>query len=708
MLHFFQPVFLAGLLLTGIPVVLHLFTRQRYAQVPFSSLMFLRTARRRSMRSVTLHHLLALLCRVSGVALITLSFAMPLARGKPWGAGASRASTAVFIIMDNSMSMRWRSRGATTYDRAKEFAGGIIGDAAGGEEIFITFLCGKNAGRVYSTAGSGNAAAMKVLRGSGPDYCDNDLSTALKDAVRKLSASTATERKIVIAGDVQKNAFRFKPLPRPGFPVTAMIVDASGGTPRENLTVAPAPSPGSLILGVPAPLCFEVRGSGGARATLSLIVDGVNRGERTAGPRSGGSGRVCFSVTLAKPGVHHGEARLAPDALEADNRWYFRLEAREALRTLVAAGRDAAENPASDAYYIVRAFRAANAAGPGFQWVRASLRSAAELPYVPLREYDAAVLPSDAGVDLKGLKRLRDFVTRGGGALVFTRGGDPSAKSIAETLFPAGAGIRTRPAAQGEGAPGAGDRFIRVETLARDHPIFSHLGEGLAELMTARFSGAGSVSAAGPGARILATLQGGEPLIVESRLGRGTVLLVSRGMNPRQTSLALQPVFVPWLIGACRHVGGTGTRHGGAFQYGADFSVAFDKRIGEEIELRAPGGGVRVPLAAVDGERKKFTLSDERAAVAPGIYEIAASATGRRLDAAAVNHAPEEGSLERASESALRKKMPGFNVVLVPWRWGKDEAVDVVFAREYTPLLPLLIFAATLALLLDTRLSNRR
>ena len=104
---FLNPLFLFGLLATGIPLVIHLWNRRRVVTIDFSSLIFITAAHRENARRFQLRQLLILLLRMAIVAFIALALARPfLTLGLP--VVSVRAKTDVIIVLDNSYSMAYQ------------------------------------------------------------------------------------------------------------------------------------------------------------------------------------------------------------------------------------------------------------------------------------------------------------------------------------------------------------------------------------------------------------------------------------------------------------------------------------------------------------------------------------------------------------------------------------------------------------------------
>src|SRR5207244_5587848 len=76
-MSFVHPLLLGGLLLVGIPVLIHLIMQQKPKRLPFPAFRFLLQKHRTNQRRLRLRHWLLLALRVLLVAAICLAFARP-------------------------------------------------------------------------------------------------------------------------------------------------------------------------------------------------------------------------------------------------------------------------------------------------------------------------------------------------------------------------------------------------------------------------------------------------------------------------------------------------------------------------------------------------------------------------------------------------------------------------------------------------------
>ncbi|MDZ7619515.1 MAG: BatA domain-containing protein, partial [Patescibacteria group bacterium] len=113
----FQPL-LWGLLLVGVPVLIHLINMLRHRRVPWAAMEFLLQSQKRNRTWVALKQLLLLLMRMAAVAAIVLVLAQPLLRNE-LGRLFGGAKTHHIVLLDDSFSMSDRWADTSAFEQAK-------------------------------------------------------------------------------------------------------------------------------------------------------------------------------------------------------------------------------------------------------------------------------------------------------------------------------------------------------------------------------------------------------------------------------------------------------------------------------------------------------------------------------------------------------------------------------------------------------------
>ena len=130
-MSFVLPVLLGGLVLAGVPVLIHLIMRQKPKTLPFPAFRFLLQRHRTNVRKLRLRHLLLLALRVFLIVALCLALARPRLFHEGFGLSSERPIAAV-LVFDTSMSMDYKIEGKTRLDQAKEQAQTFLKSLPGG------------------------------------------------------------------------------------------------------------------------------------------------------------------------------------------------------------------------------------------------------------------------------------------------------------------------------------------------------------------------------------------------------------------------------------------------------------------------------------------------------------------------------------------------------------------------------------------------
>src|SRR5580704_7147023 len=100
------PLLLGGLILLGLPVLLHLLLRQKPKTLLFPAFRFLVQRHKTNLTKLRLRHLLLMALRMLLLAAIVLALAQPKVKDNPWSLPSDQAVAAVFVF-DTSASMEY-------------------------------------------------------------------------------------------------------------------------------------------------------------------------------------------------------------------------------------------------------------------------------------------------------------------------------------------------------------------------------------------------------------------------------------------------------------------------------------------------------------------------------------------------------------------------------------------------------------------------
>ncbi|HMA76148.1 MAG TPA: BatA and WFA domain-containing protein, partial [Candidatus Krumholzibacteriaceae bacterium] len=204
---FLNPLYLFSLLAVAVPLIVHIFSRRRLREVRFSTLLFLESSQRRSMRSVKLRRMLLLILRMVAVACIALAFSRPVIKGKAASLFPGKVPAASCILVDRSYSMGVETDRGTLFDRAAVKAQEIA-KGAGDEDILIIATVDESVRKIYEGKGRDESLVREALDEIGTSWKTTDLRSGVAEARKMLAETRLQAREIYLISDFQRSSLR--------------------------------------------------------------------------------------------------------------------------------------------------------------------------------------------------------------------------------------------------------------------------------------------------------------------------------------------------------------------------------------------------------------------------------------------------------------------------------------------------------------------
>ncbi|HTU18484.1 MAG TPA: VWA domain-containing protein [Gemmataceae bacterium] len=175
---FIHGYLLAGLLLVGVPVLLHLIMRQKPRHLQFPAFRFLRQRHLINRRKLRLQHLLLLLLRMGVIAALCLALARPrVAAERVASLFSNERPVAAVLIFDTSASMEYSAAGRTRLEEAKQRASELLDEMDPASQVALLDSA--------DDAGEG-----------GPEWLSPALAQARLDGLRIHPANAAVNRQL--------------------------------------------------------------------------------------------------------------------------------------------------------------------------------------------------------------------------------------------------------------------------------------------------------------------------------------------------------------------------------------------------------------------------------------------------------------------------------------------------------------------------------
>ncbi|MBI1899701.1 MAG: VWA domain-containing protein [Planctomycetia bacterium] len=525
------------------PVVIHLLNRLKYREVTWAAMEYLLAAIQKSTRRLRIEQIILLLVRTAILVCLALAVGEPFFEQLGSAVGGSRRVHRL-IVLDASYSMAYRRADRSRFERARELIAQIVEESNIGDGFTLVLLADpprvvvgtpvfdrrdflEEVGNVRLIHGGGDLSQtlsrvdelLKSVRREQPKLTSHEVYF-LTDLGRN---TWAPEHSTAAA----KNAFRQRA--KALSEQVALAVIDLGQPDADNLAVtAVRVAEPFAVAGRQVSVEADVRAFGRGRSgqLVEMLVDGKRAGETSVDLETSGSASVSFVHDFDAPGDHDVEIRLALDALEIDNRRWISVPVKASLKVLCVSGQTTSLGRRATDYV-----QAALAHQKDTQRAVIHVDAAAESAITDreLAQYDAIFLCNVGQFNRGEADQLHKYVQRGGGLVIFL-GDNVQPESYNDRLLgkllPArlGAVVTLNPAerqyvfdpleyAHSIVAPFKGNEQVRL----RETPVYRYFRlEVPEEPPKGRHP-----------ARVALAFTGGDPVIVEEKVGRGRSILVA-------------------------------------------------------------------------------------------------------------------------------------------------------------------------------------
>jgi len=687
---FLNAGFWPWLLALGIPVLLHLLTRQTRRTYILPTFAFLQRSLAQQSQVFRLRRRLLLALRLALVLFLVLAFLKPTTTAPLAGAGEARR--AVVVVLDTSLSMGYARGGVSTLGRARGQAAALLDDLRPGD-LANVILAGSAPKSVLPQMGRDLGTLRQAVKSAEATPERGDLPAAVALAAGQLAKADAPRKELILASDFQRTNWadvKFDALPPD---VKLVFLDPAAGE-RENTAVTGLKlRPATPRAGEEAGVIAEVWNGTPAPRSLTVTLTAQSETNRELEPQKQAvtippyaSSTAAFPLTFPDAGRYRLTVQLPPDSLPADDARYLVADLQHGLSVLLLT--DASlRNPKTAAYYLARALNPTPDAPGG---LRILPRRAADLSETDLKTSDLVILDEVTTFPADRLPLLHRHVMEGGALMAFLTG--PRIVAQMQAFAKLGRG--------GEGLPflpqmpvdvrRQGKGYVTLTEARYDSPLLALFKDpGVADLGKTRFTRFFLTGEPDPRAEILLKYEDGTPAAARRNLGAGSVLLCNFSPAPADSDLARQEVFPPLLH---------------------EFVKGMTAKEGERREF-TPGGTASATLAPTqaqgtvtaigpNSEAERVTVDRTGGGVIverveePGFHTILAN--GQLAAVLAVNPHPDESDLRALDPRELESRRSARASYLVRAAQGSAALEGLRRGRPLWPYCLLLAFAALL------------
>ncbi|MDR2439107.1 MAG: BatA domain-containing protein [Planctomycetaceae bacterium] len=601
-MSFLSIGFLVCGLAAAIPIFVHMIHRQNLRELPFASLRFIRISEQKTRNKRRIQDLLLLLLRMAVLILIAVGLANPTIRNLSnfWGG----AQTSAVIILDNSASMGTIDGTVPRIDTALAQAEKILDELGNGDNIAVIVPCGTafpENGQLFSSQDK----VRKVLRDTKISFEKADLAAAVQQARSLLVKAQTPSKLIFVISDQQTVSWQHLAVVRPAvsknenrnenttenenenergnlainttvqniqnsqtvqenqtnqntditaveqkamFQIPIILVNCRQ-SPKPNVGLARLDTKNVLpIAQVPLPMTVYLKNESKLEQIrrIDVYVNGIKQYSSTdikLDPE--GQEGHSFTIVFDRGGLHKGEVRLAGnDGNPLDDKLYFAMEVDQGIPVALIKPMRHEIPFLEETYYIERALQTGTG---GVSPIRLTIINKEDLLTEPLQNYAAVIAVNLPVPEHDTAERLVQYIERGG-HLIWTSGDNIFAEDYNRLNDEMNGKLLPLPILSQQ-APevDSGKDTWNIDSMDGNYPAFRNLVNPRDIFTRVLVYRRIPFDISQNSVPILASLDDGMPLLVQRRVGNGSVTFLGTGVHVSWTNLPIRPIFVPMI-----------------------------------------------------------------------------------------------------------------------------------------------------------------
>ena len=570
---FGSPLVLSGLLLAGIPLIIHLLHRKNYLETRWAAMRFLLEATRKQSRRIRIEHLLLLLVRTLILALIVLAMAQP---SMDVASGVFRGALPLhrIIVMDASFSMQFNDASAdqpsdddspmplkgTCFARAKQAARDLVLQGKRGDAWNLVLIADREPLAIISQPSfSSDSVLEEIQRMAVTDSPGNLARTLAAVAECSKLAPEVHQKEVVFITDNQASLWApesasaksaINPLmDQISTRAKVTLINVASTSPQNAAVTAFTTDTAVGIVGRPMRFVTTLRNFGSIPLrdqTVELLIDGRFVDSKRVDLGIGVDLILDWAYQFETPGEHKLEVHLEDDALPLDNHRWLTTSIRDKVRVLIAEGRPSGDSRHSASFYLAQALVPTKPFDEAASLFQSQIVAQSDLSTMDLTVYDSILLTDAPALTPKQVSVLEEFVSHGRGLIVFPSSDFNASDSVLASQI---GGKELLPARIGK----------LINPANKDNP-FTFDARGFAHPILKPFQGVSNVALEAtltfhfvelvplPDARVCLWYNDGHPALVEHQFGTGRVVLSATSADITQGTWAFSGhSFVPFI-----------------------------------------------------------------------------------------------------------------------------------------------------------------
>lgn len=542
---FANPWVLGGLILAGIPILIHLLHKRQFQETSWAAMRFLLAATRRNSRRLQLQQLLLLAIRTLALVLVIVALARPFFDSTILAVTKTEPTHRI-VVIDASCSMQRTIDQQTLFEQAKRIASSVVESANKGDAIQLVRICDQSNRIVVSEPAWDKQIVIDEIDRLQSTFENGDIANALQDVERLLdTVGELKKRQVCIISDFQ--AGNWNPVGSAADSIqesliaisqaaSLQLVGVNESTSAENIAVTGCQvEDGARIVGQSVRISGNVRRWGSKpEAKVRLLINDREVASKAAVFKTSDEASVSFDYIASDAGSYTVQLQVDGDQYSPDDQRWTSMKVLDNIDVLLVNGRQSGRAMGNASDYVKLSLQPFDA-NDDARSIQVREITDGELMSIDPDQFECIFLCNVGLFTDQESDFLSRYVQHGGG-LVFLLGDQVRTSVWNRVLFRNGEGILPVELMNRVGkARDPADAFV-FDTTELDHPLVrdyrGNPGFGLENVLTFEyFKVTPSTSAK---VRSVLSFTNGDPCIVDSDFGNGRVLTVMTSGDDRR------------------------------------------------------------------------------------------------------------------------------------------------------------------------------
>ena len=505
-----------------IPLLIHLFNRQKRTKKVFSSIRFLKMLEKQRLNKINIYQYLLIIIRTLIVAMLILAFARPtLITDFNWAEGTARTTS--IIILDTGINMRYYDDQGMRFDRGVAISKNLLNIFDPEDQIFILPTHQEKVVSVDSL----NIDEIKC------SYLNNQWNNIEDRVARILTLFPNYNQEVFIISDNINLPPNFLATLSP-FPNLKQYIFQIGDQSYNNVSIDSLDFVNDLLQPFqPIELQVILNNSGLLQADnveVNLYVNEKREAYALTNIAAGKRRTISLTFQPKEFGFIEGFVEINEDALDADNRYYFNLNIPEELDILFVD-----QNPS---LFLESALKTIDDNSN----INIKFSSYEQWGIDNFNKYYKIFLSNFTSINNINISRLNDYLTTGG-RLILMPGYNSMPNSINQFLEKLDSGIRIIDLATTADL----NSYFKLEVPTLSNPLIGNLFRSMdSRINNPHFSQYFQVKF-DKRVHSLLNFSNRDPYVLFEKSKSGYIYLFTSYVDDAWTDLQYRGIFVPLL-----------------------------------------------------------------------------------------------------------------------------------------------------------------